>query len=149
MRRRDQQRGVTLVELVVAIVVIAVAIISVLGLLSSQASHSGDAMIRSQATHIASAYLNEVLQKPFAPQANPAGRANFNDVSDYNGLNDVGVHDQLGNLVNGFSAFTINVNVTSTALGSLPALHTKRVDVTVTHSSGATVLLTGYRTEYP
>lgn len=143
------QHGVTLVELVVAIVVIAVSIISVLGLLSSQASHSGDAMIRSQATHIASSYLNEVLQKPFLPQANPPGRINFNDVSDYNGLVDVGAHDQVGNAVAGLSAFTVRISVTSTALGSLPAQYVKQVDVTVTHSSGATVLLSGYRTQYP
>src|SRR5690349_11239922 len=94
MISRNRQTGVTLIELIVAIVVIAVAITSVLALLSAQAVHSGDAMIRSQATHIASAYLNEVMQKPFSPQANPPGRANFNDVSDYNGLVDVGARDQ-------------------------------------------------------
>lgn len=149
MTLHHQQRGVTLIELVVAIVVIAVAIFSVLGLLSSQAMHSGDAMIRSQATHIASAYLNEVIQKPFGAQANLGGRATFNDVSDYNGLTDVGVRDQFDNAVTGLSAFTVSVSVTSTALGSSGAGEVKRIDVTVTHSTGTKVILSGYRTAYP
>ena len=145
----NQQRGVTLVELIVAIVIIAVAIFSVLGLLSAQASHSGDAMIRSQATHIASAYLDEILQKSFAPQTNAPGRKNFNDVSDYNNLADNGARDQFGNVVGGLSAFTVSVSVTGTPLGSSGAGEVKRIDVTVTHSTGVKVILSGYRTQYP
>ncbi|HVY23961.1 MAG TPA: prepilin-type N-terminal cleavage/methylation domain-containing protein [Steroidobacteraceae bacterium] len=149
MMYRNRQRGVTLVELIVAIVIIAVAIFSVLGLLSAQASHSGDAMIRSQATHVASAYLDEIMQKQFASQANPPGRANFNDVSDYNGLIDVGARDQFGNAVSGLNAFTVSVSVTGTPLGSSGAGEVKRVDVTVTHTTGVKVILSGYRTQYP
>ena len=149
MMYRHQQRGVTLVELIVAIVIIAVAIFSVLGLLSAQASHSGDAMIRSQATHIASAYLDEILQKSFTPQANAPGRKNFNDVSDYNNLVDNGAHDQSGNAVSGLGAFVVSVSVTATPLGSSGAGEVKRVDVTVTHSTGVKVMISGYRTQYP
>src|SRR5437763_1984531 len=105
------QRGFTLVELIIAIVVISIGTISVMGLLASQASHSGEAMIRDQAAHIASAYLNEVLQKSFNDPdgINEVGRANFDDVRDYNNLVDVGAKDPQGNLIAGLSQFTVSV----------------------------------------
>jgi MSHA pilin protein MshD len=147
--KRHWQRGVTLIELVVAIVVIGVAVSSVLAMLAYQASHSGSAMIQSQAEHIATAYLNEVIQKPFAPQANAGGRANFNDVSDYNGLVNNGARDQSNALIAGLGSFTVRVNVTQAALGPVPASESKRVDVTVTHPIGISVVMTGFRTQYP
>ena len=67
MRRRIARlmRGVTLIELVVAITVLAIAVTSIIGFLSSIAARSADTLVREQAVAIASSYLNEVLAKPF------------------------------------------------------------------------------------
>lgn len=141
--------GMTLVELVVAISVIAIAVVSVLGLLSSISVRSADTIIREQATGIASAYLNEVLQKSFTTVPGGSSRATFNDIGDYNGLVDSGASDQFGNAVTGASQFTVRVTVTPAALGAITSADSQRIDVAVTHPSGVTVLLSGYRTRHP
>lgn len=144
------QRGVTLIELVVAIVVIGIAVSCVLGLLTSQARQSGNGMIYSQATHIAQSYLDEVLQKSFADPdgINEVGRANFDDVDDYKPLTNVGARDQKNNVIAGLGAYTVTVSVGPGALNGLPASQVKRVDVTVQHLSGVSVTLSGYRTNW-
>ena len=147
MKRHTQQQGMTLIELVVSIVIISIAAISMLALLSSQASHSGDAMVQTQAVHIADAYLAEVLQQSFQPQVNAPGRASFNDVDDYNGLNDGIATDRSGTPVPGLGAFSVRITVTQAPLGAVPALQSRRIDVTVRHSGGATVVATGFRTQ--
>lgn len=143
------QRGVSLIELVVAIVVIGIAISCVLGLLTSQASQSGNGMIYSQATHIAQSYLDEVLQKSFNDPdgINEVGRQNFDDVDDYKALSNVGARDQRNNLISGQGAFTVTISVGPGSLGGLPANQVKRVDVTVQHTTGVIVTLSGYRTQ--
>ncbi len=138
------QRGMTLIELIVAITIIGISIISILGLLSFQASRSSNAMIQAQAAQIADAYLNEVTQKSFLPLANPSGRANFNDIDDYNGLNDAVATDQSGMPVPGLDGFSVSIQIIATTLNTVPA---KRIDVTVQHINAPSVVATGYRTQ--
>jgi MSHA pilin protein MshD len=141
--------GVTLIELVLSITIVAIAALAVLGVLSYSARGSADAMVRNQEVAIASAYLEEILTKNFVvgPQSS---RATFDDVSDYNGLSDVGAKDQFGNAISGLSNYTVTVSVGSGTLGSLSsATIVKRIDVTVLHvSTGMTVKLSGYKTNY-
>ncbi len=151
MRRRISRpllRGVTLIELVVAITVLAIAVTSIIGLLSSIAARSADTLVREQAMAIGSSYLNEVLAKSFGVSgASP--RANFTAVGDYNGLLDNGAHDQTGAAIPGLNQFTVAVAVVPGTLGVVPANEVVRVDVTVNHPSGVVVALSGYRTRYP
>jgi len=141
-------RGVTLIELVVAITVLAIAVTSIIGLLSSIAARSADTLVREQAVAIASSYLNEVLAKSFGVSG-AAPRANFTAVGDYNGLLDNGAHDQTGAAIPGLNLFKVAVAVVPGALGAVPANEVVRVDVTVNHPSGVVVALSGYRTRYP
>jgi MSHA pilin protein MshD len=145
---RGRMRGVTLIELVVAIVVLAISVTAIIGFLSSIAARSADSMVREQALAIASSYLNEALAKSFG-STGAMTRANFTDVGDYNGLLDNGAHDQTGAAIANLSQFTVAVAVAPGTLGAVPANEVVRVDVTVTHASGVGVLLTGYRTMYP
>jgi MSHA pilin protein MshD len=146
--------GFTLVELVVSIVVISVAISGVVGILSAVSARSGAAIAQAEATEIASAYLNEVLQRSFSdPDATPVepARSLFDDVGDYNGLTDVGARDQFNQAIPGLTQFTVSVQVVvpaAGALGTVPTSSMKRVDVTVSHPTGVRVLLSGYRTAY-
>lgn len=145
-----KQRGVTLVELVVSIVVVAIAISAVLGTLTLASTSSADAMVRQQAISIAGAYLEEILLKPFndpdgvdseTPASSP--RTALDDIDDYDGLQDDGAEDQLGNAIAGLEQYDISIDVISETLGGVAAL---RVDVSVDPPSGPTVLLSGYRT---
>jgi MSHA pilin protein MshD len=147
-------RGFTLIEIVVSIVVMGIALTAVLGMLSSVAARSGAALVQAQATEIASAYLNEILLRPVVdPDGIPveASRSLYDDVGDYNGLTDVGAHDQFNQPIPSLTNFNVAVRVTTPpagALGAIPPASMREIDVTVVHSSGVTVVLTGYRTAH-
>jgi MSHA pilin protein MshD len=138
-----------LIELIVSIIVLAIAVAGVLAALSAVSVRTANAMVSEQANAIARAYLNEVLQKPFGANDGQVLRANLDVVDDYAGLNNVGVRDQTGAAVAGLGQFTVAVAVTPTALGAVPAGQSRQVDVTVTHPSGVTVVLSGFRTQHP
>ena len=145
---RRYERGVTLIELVISIVIVAIAVTAVLGTLTFAARGSADAMIRNQSVAIASSYLEEILLKNFAANGVEASRDLFDDVSDYNGLTDVGARDQFGNAIAGLEQYTVTVSVGAGTLGSAPAADVKRIDINVQHATGVIVAISGYRTDY-
>jgi MSHA pilin protein MshD len=152
MQTRSRHRGVTLIELVIAITVVAIAATAVLGAMSAISSRSADAMIQQQAIGIAQAYLEEILQRPVPDPDGvepEAGRGAFDDVDDYAGLADAGARDQFGNAIAALAAYNVSVAVAqSAALSGVPATAVRRVDVTVTHGSGLTIRLSGYKAAY-
>lgn len=147
-----RHRGVTLIELVIAITVVAIAVATILGLLGAIASRSADAMVQQQAVAIAQAYLDEILQRWVVdPNGTPpnTGRGSWDLVDQYNGLVDAGAHDQFGNAIPALSAYTVSVTTSpSSALSGVPAAAARRIDITVTYPPGGSVTLSGYRTNY-
>ncbi len=166
MKPPGRARGVSLVELIVAIAIIGVAVAGTLSVMELTTRRSADPMIQQQAQLIAESYLEEILLKKFYdPDTNivctgtTAGesRTNYDNVCDYNGLSDTaGAVNQFGTAVTGLEAYNVAVTVTgdgTVALGGLDnsvAVRVLRVDVVVTHDSfpGVSVPLTGYRTNY-
>lgn len=148
----SRARGVTLVELVVAIVIIGVALAGVLMVFIRNTSASADPMIWHQATAIAEAYLEEALTKNFTdPDGTNVGetRATYDDVLDYN-FSDTGARDQNGTPIAGLEGYTVQVQAAQEALNGIPSTDAARVTVTVTPAvlaSGA-VTISGYRTNY-
>src|SRR5690606_19079683 len=59
------QRGMTLIELVVAIVVISMAAGTIIGLLAFMSRSSAEGMARVQSAAIANAYLQDILRRDF------------------------------------------------------------------------------------
>lgn len=59
------QRGLSLIELLVFIVVVGIAVTGVLSVYSLNARSSADPMVRKQAVAIAESLLEEVLAKPY------------------------------------------------------------------------------------
>ncbi len=147
---RSFQRGVTLVELVVAIVVIGTAAGVILGLLSANVNASADPMVRQQAVAIARAYMEEILLRDFTDPDGSDGetaRVDFDDVDDYDGLLDAVARDQFDNPITGLGDYTVSVSVTSSgALPGVPAADSLRVDVTVSRPPFLAFSLSGYRT---
>ncbi|HUF74413.1 MAG TPA: prepilin-type N-terminal cleavage/methylation domain-containing protein [Gammaproteobacteria bacterium] len=145
-----KQGGMTLIEVVIAIVVIAIAVSAVLGVLARNVGASADAMIVSQGITIAEAYLEEISLKAFADPDGAdgeIGRANFDDVDDYDGLVDAGAADQFGNPIPDLAGYTVSVAVNaSSALPGIGAADAYRIDVRVQFASAVDYMLSGYRT---
>jgi MSHA pilin protein MshD len=149
---RHRHRGVTLIELVVAITIVAIAATTILGAIAAVASRSADAMMQQQAISIAQAYLDEIQQRWVVdPNGAPpnTGRGSWDLVDEYNGLVDVGAHDQFGNAIASLSAYTVSVTTSqSSALTAVPAAAARRIDITVSYSPNGSVKLSGYRANY-
>lgn len=150
--RLRQSRGFTLIELVISIVVVSIALGGVLLAINYTVTHSADPMLQHQAVAIAESYLEEILLKPFA---NPVGgyegndRALFDDVDDYDGLNDDdGARDQANNLIGGLENYTVEVTVADTALNDIGETNSKKITVVVKHPIGFNMTLSSYRTNY-
>lgn len=79
-------------------------------------------------------------------------RGTYDDVCDYN-FTDVGARDQTGVGVGGLEDYTVTVKVEDDATVDLNSLsgddgQVVRIDVTVTHKSGATMALSSYKTNF-
>jgi len=148
------ERGVTLIELVVAITVIAIAGAALAGTLAYLNGTGNTAILQAQAQSIATAYLNEITGKSFVDPDGVDGEASrnlYDDVDDYSGLNTLVASDEFGNVTGNFN---VSVDVVQGVLGVLPApvpapvpaADVWRVDVTVAYGNSASVVATGYRT---
>lgn len=140
------QSGVTLIELIFSIVILSVSLIGVMSVIHQTTTYSANPVVEHQAIAISESYLEEILLQSYDDPDGADGEASrslFDDVDDYHGLNDTGVHNQDGVTAAGLSNYNISVIITSVTLtGSIAA---KRVDVTVV-GPGRTITLTGYRT---
>ena len=165
-------RGFTLIELVVAIVILGIGTATFINLLNASTTSSIDPMVRQQANAAARAYLEEILLKPFCDPdlvttdcptdcnsgntcssavctENTGGaetRATFDDVCDYENLPDNVVRDQTGADI-GLTDYEVTVTVyddTNADLNGLTgaARQSLRVDVNVTHTSNPNVDVT-------
>jgi MSHA pilin protein MshD len=139
-------RGVTLVELVVSIVVIAIAGAALSGTLAYLNGTGSTSILQAQAQSIANAYLNEITGKRFVADGVEGSRDQYDDIFDYNGLDDAAARDEFGNAAGNFR---VRVVVAAGALNGLPAADVRRIDVTVDYGNGSSVVASGYRTRYP
>lgn len=172
----------TFVELVAAIVIIAVASLGLMLAVSGAVGRSADPMIEAQATAVARAYLEEISLAGFCdPEYDPdgndstgcrqecvasacgkgcggasfgaeGGRAGFDDICDYDGLDDDGARDRRDLALPALAAYRVRVGVIDrdVKLGD-PALSSDsgqvlRIDVSVGHAGlAAPVRLSTYR----
>ena len=143
-------RGLTLVELVIAIVIISIAVTGVLLAFTQMVARSADPMIDVQASAIAEAYMDEILARPVC--GGPAGgtRDNFACVENYYGLSQA-PRNQLNHVIPELAAYTVAVAVAAGSGGSMGiagAANIAPVQVTVSHTSGRSLVLRGHRTKY-
>ena len=160
--RRDQ-RGLTLIELIMFIVIVIVSLAGILLVINTVVKSSADPVVRKQSIAMADAVLEEILLKAYQ---NPAGgydttvpancaspdRSLIDDVSDFacfDGstsakkiLGSQMIASATGPLPDTFSA-TVAVSAVTVSTQSM-----KKITVTVTDPSGATYALSGYRGNY-
>ncbi|HEX5756580.1 MAG TPA: prepilin-type N-terminal cleavage/methylation domain-containing protein, partial [Arenimonas sp.] len=120
---RYRQRGVTLVELVIAMVIVSVAVGGITLAFMQTVRSSADPMIDAQALAIAEAYMDEILAKPqFDSTGSPgctAGvpRTNCAEVGDYHGIANQKPTNQFGEEINELDAYAVTVAVGGAELG--------------------------------
>ena len=145
---RHAQRGMTLIEVVVATVIIAAAGGTIIGLLSTMSRRSAETMTQAQSASIANAYLQEILSRSFACTGTPVLRRDFTCVDHYNGIDEAPT-DRFGNPVPNLSSYRVRVAVSQTAIGPIPAADVRRVVVTVVDPFGDSTVLSGIKTDHP
>lgn len=150
-----RQRGVTLVELVIAIVIVGIAAAALYGAMASIGSHSADPLLRQQSLALAQGYLEEILLQPFLDPTTktqcpepPASRSAYDNVCDYAKPPDNRARDAYGELLIGLEDYRVSVAVTPTAWNGLPASDVLYVEVAVRDPAGQELRLGGYRVRY-
>ncbi|MEX1222877.1 MAG: type II secretion system protein [Idiomarina sp.] len=173
-------RGFTLIELVTGIVVLAIALTLLSTLLFPQARNTVDAIYQIRAVELGNAMLNEIVSKRFDENSDPNGgtprcgevsapsctapaslgpdgesRDEFDDVDDYDGLNQIGANietalgDDLGTIYNGF---TVQVSVyydgNLDSVDDAAVASAKLIRVTVITPDGVDVVFSAYRGNY-
>lgn len=139
----------TLIELVISMIIISISLVGILSVITVSLKSSADPMIRNQSVSIAESYMEEILLNPYDdPDTSDTEvlRSLFDDVDDYHGLTDSGVHDQSGNPIAALSTYNVSVDVSS-PLSLTGGVTAKKVTVSVANS-GFNVDLVAYRTDY-
>jgi len=142
------QSGVTLIELIISIIVISIALSGILVVMNLTVSRSADPIIYHQSLAIAESYLEEILLHAYTDPDGANGetdRALFDDVDDYHGLNDNGVHNQQGTAISTLTNYTVTISVTPRTLAD--NISAKQITVNVANS-GFSLNLVGYKTSY-
>ncbi|MEI7613220.1 MAG: type II secretion system protein [Betaproteobacteria bacterium] len=170
----QRQRGVTLVELIVAIVIISVGLAGILSAFNVSVKGSADPVMNKQLVSVAEALLEEVQQAAFTycdpddanaetavsaagcatlpevmgPEAGDARP--FDNVNDYNGLLMAAITDVAGVAVPNLAGYSASIAVAPVALNTitLASGDALRITVTVTAPSAQVFTLDGYRTRY-
>jgi len=143
------QAGVTLIELILSMVIISIAVTGVFSVMNFTVSHSADPVVQHQAIAIAEAYLEEIQLQSYAdPNGSNAGesRVTYDDVDDYNGLNNIGANDQNGNTVSNLSSYNVSVVVAPPV--PISGINAKKITVTVSGPGVSGLALVGYRFNY-
>lgn len=153
----QRQRGVTLVELIITIVIIGIAMSALVSALTTGISRSAQPMLEGKALELSQAYLDEIQAMRFDDQSPIGGgavlaasspctitaegqtRALFDDVDDYNGINDtppVLIESSIDMSAYANYQVLVSVGCAGTELGLAANELAKRINVTVVLPSG-------------
>jgi MSHA pilin protein MshD len=161
MCTRHNQRGISLIELIMFIVIVSVALAGILLVLNVTTKSSADPLIHKQSLAAAESLLEEIELQDFISVAGatvPVTQANratdYHIVSDYNGFTTTGIFTLDNVPVAGLGNYNVipPVQVVPIAAGELgaliPAASAVRITVHVTDPTGQSIDVTGYRTAY-
>lgn len=144
-------KGVTLVELVIAIAIISVSLFSILSIFKLSVTNSSDPMVKKQSVLIAEGLMEEVLSKSFSKPTGgfsgaitTANRGMFDTVTDYNGLTINGISNILGSSVSGLGNYSASISVVAQGFGTINSANSYLVTINVT-GQGSTFTLKSYR----
>jgi MSHA pilin protein MshD len=148
----NEQRGMTLVELIIAMVIISVGVGGILVVYNTTTKNSVDPLIQKQMVAVAEGMMEEIIRMPFAETlphtSTGCVRATYDDLRDYDGYHCPYASDMLGGLQ--LPGYLVDVTVvadTSSAFNGVPAGDALKITVKVTYN-GSIIDLIGWRTNY-
>lgn len=144
----SRQRGVSLVELIVAITLAGVLLGGVWSGWTLLSRTSADPLVARQQLAIAQSLLREIELQPQPGDATAAatpGRTGYASITDYDGLAMTGITDAEGNAVVGLESYGATVSVKPTALADVPSTEGWWILVTVSGPQGGAMQLGQWR----
>ena len=174
LRKESSSKGFTLIELVVGMLVIGIAIVMLTSMLFPQADRAAKTLQRVRSAELAHSLMNEIWGKRYDQNTNANGgvpacgsptgknctlatelgrdkisgvvesRNNFNDVDDYNGLNEtVTMLNSTQTYVDAYPNYRLSVSV---VYGSVA--NTKLVTINVTTPDSEVIIYNMVRSNY-
>ena len=129
----QQQKGATLLEVIITIVVVSIALVGLLLSIAHSQRHGADTFIQIRAAELGQAVLDEILARPYADSADcPAERQRYNKIDCYHGMDESPPHDIHGQVMEKYQGFRVTVAVESRAFEGINDTHAKHVAVTIT-----------------
>jgi len=174
MRVNYQQRGFSLIEMIVVIVVLGIGLTGVTLVINETVKQSPRPLVQTRAMELAQTYLDEILAKRFDETSGQGGlprcdstdnaaqvcsntmgneegnsRLLFDDVDDYNNLNNSPPITASGTTLSNYDSYRVQIAVTY-AGGDLGLANrgAKRITVTVTTPLGTTIPVSAYRVNF-
>jgi len=172
-----QSFGFTLIEIIITIVFVSIAMVGILSAYTHAIKTSADPLQQIRAVELGQAYMDEIINKKFDENSAQGGiprcgssdvgqvactsvssfgpdgaetRSVFNDVDDYNGLNDFPSKDSLRNDRAGYVNYRAQVTVShaGSELTGLNNIDAKRIDIVITTPKGNTFSFSAYRVNF-
>ncbi len=141
--------GFSLVEAAIAVALVGVTAVGALTAAANAATRRSDVAARAESSLLAEELAGEIADQAYedpqvggtvlGPDAGESSRSLFDDVDDYNGWSETGVHDKTGAAIAGLGAYTRSVTVQwvlSSSPGTVSGTETGVKLVTVTASRG-------------
>jgi len=176
MIKQSSQAGFTLIETIIVIVLVGAMMAGMTSLFMNNVGNSHRPYLRQKALAVANAFLDEILRKQWN-EATPLGggcvntgsgscaagpaviaigvdgtesRATFDDIDDYNGLNQTPPQNSLGAAMPGYAGYTVAVSVVQPGAvwNGVPVLDARLITVSVTSSSNETMTVSAYRVNF-
>lgn len=171
---RQQQAGFTLIETIIVIVLVGAMMAGMTSLFMTNVGNSHRPFLRQRALAVANAFMDEIQHKrwneatpigggcvntgascPTGPAATAIGtdgdtRATYDDIDDYNGLNQTPPQNSAGANMPGYDGFTVNVSVVQPggSWNGIPAADVRLITVSVTSNSNETIAISSYRVNF-
>jgi len=169
-----RQAGFSLIEMIVVIVVLALALTGVTLVINETVRQSPKPLVQTQAMELAQTYLDEILPKRFDENSGQGGiprcdstdnaaqacsnsmsdeeggnRLLFDDVDDYNGLDNQPPVLISGSTPPNFNSYRVQVSVSYAGADlGLANRGAKRITVTITTPLGTTLPVSAYRVNF-
>tara|TARA_R110002072_G_scaffold100183_2_gene220549 strand:+ start:28699 stop:29247 length:549 start_codon:yes stop_codon:yes gene_type:complete len=172
---KSRQRGVTLVELVISIIIISIAMVALMNAFSASMLGSADPLWRNKTLKLAQLYMDEILAKNY-DHTTPVGgmpvienpdctnlgkdgsenREDFNDVDDYDEINNQVAKSLIASLDSSYSAYLVSVDVVCVgnevgAVDKNDAIdrdQAKKITVTITPPGQAAIPFAVYKANF-
>lgn len=148
--QRHRQRGVLLIELIMAIVIVSTALVGISSVINLTLEKSADPLVVKQRMLIADGLMEEILSKayndPGAGHSAAGQRQYYDDINDYAGFHMEGIRGIDGIPIPELAEYNVNVSVTPATLPNGTTARLIRVEVKVDRYDD--YILESYRTAY-